>query len=698
MWLRRSTRSLTTTVVTCLATVVATGCDDGAAPQISLADAVAQVGVELKLDLNGTDPDGDRLAYSFRAASLPDIGSAAMVTVSPSGAGVFRWTPLGQDVGEHLFDFTVSDPNDNATTVTIAIDVKSAVGSATAPIFRQPLGTGTTVDMAATECVDVDIVIEDQDSPGVTITQEEPLIEGAELQDSGDGLTATWHWCPTRDQATQSRYTVVLSADDGDNPKTIKNFLVVLRGEGGGTNCPGAAPVIAHTAGDQTTRLDLNIAASITDDKGLKDLPLLYYSTTQPANPPNLATMTQVSMALGTGTNYTGRIPNPVAMATMGTSETVYYVIVADDDDDETGNCDHSTRSTTYQMKVTAGGGATAGVCEPCTADTQCGTGNLCVYVGNMGDSYCLESCTGGCDAGYGCSTGLVYSVDGAQERQCVPQSGSCTAPTGVCMDDTYEENDTRTVAGTNPALTSNALISAVSCPSTTSSFASDDDFYKIVLAEPTRIKLELAGDGFSDLDVHLQKSDGTLVTASTSLDYNEEINTCVAAGTYYARINAYGHKRSEYLFATTETPEACSNCVDDAREMDDTFSQAKVGTYPTTTVTGSKICPNDDDWVKIPVLEGDQVTIDLTFNQTSFTEDLDLHMYRNTPQALTDLWPCSFEDPTGCTAAHGQGYVSNEHATFTVPACPSTSCDYFVVVRGWNGASNTYGLTINIQ
>src|SRR5512138_2858058 len=125
--LTKSHGLLTMTSAAALATTVA--CTGGNAPELSgLSDQVAQVGTEFKLDLNGTDPDGDRLDYKFKAADLDGGKDRAMVTVSPSGAGVFRWTPLASDVGQHAFDFTVSDGS-NETTVTITIDVKSAIGS-----------------------------------------------------------------------------------------------------------------------------------------------------------------------------------------------------------------------------------------------------------------------------------------------------------------------------------------------------------------------------------------------------------------------------------------------------------------------------------------------------------------------------------------------------------------------------------------
>ena len=101
--------------------------------------------------------------------------ACASVTVSPSGAGVFRWTPIAADVGQHAFDFVVSDGG-NDTTVTITIDVKSAIGSATSPIFRQPLGTDTTIDLAKSQCVDLNIVIEDQDKNPVQLPADSVIM------------------------------------------------------------------------------------------------------------------------------------------------------------------------------------------------------------------------------------------------------------------------------------------------------------------------------------------------------------------------------------------------------------------------------------------------------------------------------------------------------------------------------------------
>ena len=698
--LTSSHRLLTMTALTCLATTVA--CGSGEAPELSgLTDQVAQVGTELKIDLLGTDPDGDQLQYRFHAPDLEQVADHAAITVSPSGSGVFRWTPLAQDVGEHAFDFVVSD-GDNDTTVTINIDVKSAIGSATAPIFRQPLGTGTTIDLTKKKCVDLDVVIEDQDTAEVTLALEEPKLDNMNLSQE-DGLTAKFNWCPTKEQEAENRYTVTISADDGENPKTIKNYLIVLRG-GAATNCPGGAPVITHTPANESTIVDLTIDAQVTDDQGLKEAPLFYYSLTNPGTTPNLGPggMTQLSTlkVSGTTTNgtYAADVPNPVAGMPAGTVRTLWYVFVADDDDDETGNCDHSTQSQVYSMTVTSTGSANLGICAACTADSQCGTGDLCTYVGSMGASYCLQACGTGCPSGYACSAEDVTSVNYAHARQCVPTNGSCTMPTAMCADDTNEDDDTQSQASANATadgpMVENNTIDGVSCPKPVQpSYGSkaDDDWRQLVITQDTRVDMWLYGNGESDLDLQIYSSNGSLVSKSTTLTADENIIKCLKPATYYVKVNGFTNARSEYLLDYIATPEVCNTtCTDDSREDDNTYSQARNTTQPNYSSTGNVICPNNDDWYKVDLAAGKVLTMDLAFTQSNSTQDLDIHVYRG----LTDLWPCSYDDPSMCSSARGQGATSNEHAVYTA----TTAGTYYVVIRGYNGSTNNYGLTLQVQ
>ncbi len=540
----------------CLATLVA--CASGHAPELSgLSDQVAQVGVELDVQLDGTDQDGGQLTYSYSAADVTDLGANAEMTVAPSGAGLFRWTPLAADLGSHAFDFMVSD-GIHTTTVTINIVVKSSIGSGTAPVFEQPLGTGTTIDLSMKQCVKLAIVVQDSDSPNVMIAQEEPVIDGALITPT-DGQSAAWKWCPSADQiAADDRYTLILSANDGDNPKVLKDYLIVLR-NGSGNTCPGNAPTIDHTPMDETTYLDLAINATIGDDIGLKDAPLIYYSTTDPGSTPDLSSMIQLSMTEQSGDlmsgDWLGTIPNPVATSQAGTQATVYYVMVAQDADSPT--CSHVTQSQVYSMIVTAGGSDTAGLCTSCSADSQCGTGNECAYIGDMGNSYCLESCDSGCPSGYTCSSDLIYSVDFNSALQCVPISGSCEAPTQPCVDDSWEPDDTRSEASANPTLDPDDY-SLVSCPSATDMTRANDDWYKIVVSGDTDVDLFLDGEPVTDLDLHLYHSDGTVIATSTSSTSIEEIDTCLTSGTYYVKVNGYGYARNEYDLSYTTTATSC--------------------------------------------------------------------------------------------------------------------------------------------
>ena len=685
----------TLSCVTCLATLVA--CGPGSPPELSgLSDQVAQVGTELMVSLNGTDPDGDPLRYKFHAADLSDLDGRAAITESPSGAGVFKWTPVAADVGRHAFDFAVSDAS-HTTTVTISVDVRSAIGAATAPVFRQPLGSGTTLDLTKDACVDLDVVIDDQDSARVKITETDPMIDGATLT-VRDGHTATWHWCPSREQQAEPRYTLALAADDGDNPRTIKNYLVVLRGAPG-TSCPGTPPAIAHTAHDVSSIVDVPVSATVTDDKGVKDAPLVYYSPTQPATPPDLAKMSQLTMRLTSGDArngvYSVNVPNPVAQMPSGTKQTVYYLFVASDNDDTTGTCNHTTTSQVYTMAVTSTGTANLPICSACTSDAQCGAGDECVRMGATGATFCLQACGAGCPSGYTCSTTAVTSVDGASAPQCVPDSGSCEMSPTTCADDSWEVNDTRTDASTNPTLAPGTY-NLVSCPSTTSTASiANDDWFKIVVPSDQRVDLAIAGGMPTDLDLHLYDASGGPIAASVGLEASEDINLCLPAATYYIKVNGFRTGRNPYTLTYTSRAESCTQvCRDDAREDDDSAAAARTTTYPSFTSPANMICPGDDDWYKVPLFTAEVLTVDLSFTQSNPSQDLDIHVY----QGGVDLTPCDVSDPSTCLLSNGQGGRSNEHARFIVgPGCEN-GCDFYVVVRGFNHASNSYGITIGIQ
>ncbi|MBZ0231982.1 MAG: hypothetical protein K8M05_06485 [Deltaproteobacteria bacterium] len=662
-----------------------------------MGDQVVAVGSELVLQLRATDPDGDTLEYGF-SADVPDLGDRATVTRTPSGDGTFRWRPVAADVGVWHFDFTASD-GDSTATLPVTIEVRSAIGAETVPVFREPLGTGTTLDLAVRDCLDINVLVEDQDSVAVTIEQQEPLIEGATLDQTGP-YAAAWRWCPTRDQIdAEDRYTLTLSADDGDNPRTLKNYLVVLR-RPPPMNCPGDPPVVSHTPMNVSQIVDLTIDADISDDMGLRQPPLLYYSTTAPPVPPDLGAMTQVTMLLISGNMTSGTwaadVPNPAAQLPQGSMRTLYYVIVANDDDDAVGGCDHETRSPatgTHQMVVTnPGGSGDLGLCASCSADVQCGDADdNCVMVG--GGNYCLRSCSSAadCGAGYTCSASPVTSVNGASARQCVPSSGSC-AMTMTCADDFFEDNDSRTQASTLPDLDPDTYM-FTSCPLPDGS-NDDEDWFPIILTQDATITLTLAGQSVSDLDLGLYDAAGVRLASATGPTSNEMVMQCLTAGTYYARVYAWGAgTQNQYSLTYARQNGACPMaCTDDGGEPDDSVTQARSITYPVFTSTGNQICAGDPDWYRVLLLAGELLTVDLTFTQAAANQDLDIHLYDSNS---VDLTPCSVQSPGTCDFGNGQGADSNEHFTFTAPASCTSLCTYYVVIEGYNSSQNAYDIRI---
>ncbi|MBI4704446.1 MAG: hypothetical protein HY744_25365 [Deltaproteobacteria bacterium] len=412
----------------------------------------AFVNQEFVLRLTAQDPDGDPLAFEF-ASDLAGVHNRAGITTSGSGTALFHFTPLLADLGDWHFDFIVSDGEDEARQ-TISISVAQLGEGSGAPVFVQPLGSGTTFDLQKQDCkqqpFEVPVAVEDPDSASVVIDHEEPRIAGSEMTQTGP-MTARWTFCPSPQQVTESdRYTLILSADDGQNRKTLKSYLIVLLG-GSNPQCPGEAPAIEHTPEDFAGVVDVPVSAQVSDDQGLKYEPLIFYSTAHPGSPPDLGGMTQLTMTLVGGDMQSGsweaEIPNPVANEPEGSSASLYYAILAQDDDDAQGSCDHTALAPdgdVYEISVTnSGGSGGLGLCEPCTADVQCGgEGDNCVFMGD--GHYCFQACSGDgdCPDDYYCSYTEFTSIDKAKARQCIPDSYQCQGGGGQCQDDAGEEDD----------------------------------------------------------------------------------------------------------------------------------------------------------------------------------------------------------------------------------------------------------------
>jgi hypothetical protein len=686
----------------------------GVAPSVApLDDQVVAVGGELRLELSASTPDGSRVSWSY-TASMPNVRDRAQLSERPDGTGVFILRPLATEVGTWAFSFTASD-GALADTLTINIEVRSAVGDASLPRFMSPLGPGAMLDLAKQACAEIPVVIDDADSTEVRIDLEEPRLAGATFV-SRDRKSARLRFCPDDSQKrADDRFLLRISADDGDNPKQVIDFTVVLK-KPPGSSCPGTPPVITHTPWDDTTLLAVEIVAEVKDDVGLKRPPLVYYGDADPGSSPDLARLSQegklrqAEMVLVSGTaqraHYRGILLNPVADQPVGSSALLYYVIAASDNDDATGDCAHFVQSQVFQMRVTnPGGQGELGVCEPCTHDIQCGgAADSCVKIGSSGEGHCTRACSGAageCPSGYECSAEVVRSVNDVKSRQCVPVAGTCNAAIGTCADDAREENDTREQALAQPPLSVGTHDNLVSCPSY-GSFA-DEDWYRIELSADSKVELSLVGTRASDIDLDLLAADGLLVATSRGPESEEGIVRTLAAGTYFVRAKAQpilGKSRVERnpYRLTFQTGQAC---IDDPYEEnggDDDIANAR----PQPILWGfpsrdNMICAGDDDVFKVQLREGENLVVDLLFTQTKPTEDLNLHFL---DAQGNDLTPCSEAQPQTCSPFAGQSTDSNEHFEYLVTAEDNCSplCTFYIVVRGWNGSENRYDIIIDVE
>jgi hypothetical protein len=519
--------------------VALVACKGGKGPEIApIADQVAVVGQQLSIDIYASHPDGKEITFDFEAAALPDRDATTSLGIAPDGHAVFRFTPRASQIGTQFVDFIASDGK-NKDQLTILIEVRSAAGSGTAPIFRRPLGSGTVLDLQQADCVDVPIEVEDSDSASIALSAVPPLIADSDLSAASNGLTGTWSWCPNRQQIQGGdRYDLTLSADDGDNPPTLKDYLVVLR-KRRGDDCPGEAPVIEHTPTNFSTQLDLEIRARISDDKGLKHPPIVLYSTQSPGNPIDFSKLTLLDMELVDGNMQNGTwaawVPNPTVHE-VGSMSSLYYLISATDNDDEEGDCNHLTDHPdegTHKIDVDNNGQGSAGVCAHCSADVQCGESNdLCMTL-SSGKNRCGIACGNDldCPETHVCSPSPIISVDDASGRQCIPNSGSCGSSAGMCVDDEFEPDDNPEQAAQWGNLPPDTVIDAVLCPD-------NEDWYMLQLSARSRIEAILDGDFPPDMDLQLTNELGAVITQSLSLDSFEElVSNCLDAGTYFLRV-----------------------------------------------------------------------------------------------------------------------------------------------------------------
>jgi len=641
-------------------------CASGSGPTFQpVSDQTVRVNEELRLTLGIDNPEGRAVAVRVEDPMLPSFDRVHSLSTEPGGA-LFRWAPLSSQSGRHDLTFVLTDGGSGEyDRLTVTVEVLPSEDAA--PVFVRP-GAGGTYDLEREPCVTFDVEVRDDDSATVEIGSRGTLPERATLANEGP-KRATFDWCPTPDQvASAERWTVQLFADDGEHPRVEHDYIVVLR-SGPKDGCPGADPVVTVRAPRAmeavTSGTTYPVEVTVTDDMGLRDPPLLYYSLTAPDDPtkPDVTTFEQVTFEATEGDDFLARIPS--LGLDEGEMQEVFFLVSATDNDDPSGSiCDHRTDTTVTSFFAVGGMPPDGSLrnCELCAASTECESG-ICAATASGGR--CVESCSGdgSCDMGGSC--GATVTTEGGARAGCGPTREVCGGGGGgTCTDDGREPDDSSGSATPYSSAVSDGQICA-----------GNSDFFSFSVGRGDRITVSVDFTSSSgDLDLELSDGGGTIVDTSAGISNTEEVEYCNAssATTLYARVFGYGGDENTYSLSAAVSPDPGGCCTDDRFEDDDTRATARSVSFgsgsPAVAAFDGTVCSGDDDWIAIPMSGPGRIEADVVFVDAD--GDIDIALY----------------DPAGVRLATGGSVTDDESVAADVSAAGTYALRVYVF-----GGGNTY-------
>ena len=676
--------------------------DDNHAPQLlNLYDQNVFVNSLISFTVSARDADNDKLEFDFTAPEIPDIKDSgrALLVKFTSNEAKFRWVPQAKDSGiegrkSYNFTFTVKDGNGGKAQETIIINVVDEAGGNTSPVFIQPAGAGITIDLAQEKCIDnMNIIVKDDNSSpaDVRLDMEPPLIEGAKLDPSYNMKEKRFTWCPSESQVNQGvQHTLTLVAQDENNPPVIRRFLFRLKpAKKTDTNseCPGTPPEVIHSMPQTSlqTWQDYFIDIEVSDDNGLKEVPILNYSVYDSNFSGNTSTLHSdltPFIRINSTNKYRASIPN--LNLQLGEKRYIYYSITAVDNDDADGTgCDHETTTSNYNIEVSSPSSG-LDVCSPCQFNNQCGSNeDYCISIGES-RGVCGESCNGGsCENGFSCSSS--NSTSGESVQQCMPISSECISanfcqtcttdsqcdmrngkcvlegntqgycsmictkklrcpndficmPAGYCAPvstkcgevevecnpDSYEANNSVESASIVSEGTYNNL-----------SICSDDyDWFKIPVSEGKAVLYWIEFDGSKgDLDMEVVLP-GDIRLFSQETDSNDETvdKNCIStSGDAFIKIYGYDGAVNDYSLSIAHSEGDCQSieqCVDDWAEVNDEHTQATALSSSNGTWPDMVLCPENTDWYLVYLERDEKIEVSIAFKQED--GDLDLEFYKS--------------------------------------------------------------------
>jgi hypothetical protein len=184
-----------------------------------------RVGERWSIQLRAVDDDSDDLSFSIEAP--PVVGGSLVSRPLPDGQSIeLDWTPTEEAVGQHVVIVGVSDEaHESWTTILLEVDL----GAGGAPIWQRPTGTGVVLDLDRDACIEVELLVEDRDTPSVELRQAQGPAS-ATVSPTAE-FEALWSWCPRPDELDRNNHRLLFVADDGSNDPVELPFVVALRGQ-----------------------------------------------------------------------------------------------------------------------------------------------------------------------------------------------------------------------------------------------------------------------------------------------------------------------------------------------------------------------------------------------------------------------------------------------------------------------------------
>lgn len=185
----------------------------------------AHVGREVSVPLAVPVSD-ETVVWEWRSLNHPELATRLRrptVTIYTLGRAVWRWTPVADDIGPQAIEFRARTSSaEGVADLTLNVDSGSE-----APVFREPVGEGTTLDLRQSDCVHVSVVVEATAASRVELSLSQPPA-GATLVQTGD-LAGELVFCPTPAQiADDTVYPLTILASAA--AQTIqKTYVIVLR-------------------------------------------------------------------------------------------------------------------------------------------------------------------------------------------------------------------------------------------------------------------------------------------------------------------------------------------------------------------------------------------------------------------------------------------------------------------------------------